>query len=60
MLQDILTFKETFEKSGIIIDMKYLFVAVIAISLLAVGCNNTKIQGEIPTSPQASYEELPR
>ncbi len=40
--------------------MKYLLILLFAISLLAVGCNNTKIKGEIPTSPKESYEPIPR
>lgn len=40
--------------------MKYLFAAIIVVSLLAVGCNNQKIKGEIPTSPKESYEQLPK
>jgi hypothetical protein len=40
--------------------MKYLLLAVFCISLLAIGCNNQKIKGEIPTSPKESYEQLPK
>jgi hypothetical protein len=40
--------------------MKYLLLIFVATFLLAGGCDNIKIQGEIPTSPKESYEELPR
>lgn len=40
--------------------MKYLLLVMLSVSILAVGCNNTKIQGEIPSSPIESYQPLPK
>ncbi|HMQ02157.1 MAG TPA: hypothetical protein PKD79_03780 [Candidatus Doudnabacteria bacterium] len=39
--------------------MKYFLLAVLAISLMAGACDNTKIEGKVPTSPKESYQPLP-
>lgn len=40
--------------------MKYFLIAVLALTFIAGACDNTKIKGEVPTSPKESYEPIPR
>ncbi|HMR55579.1 MAG TPA: hypothetical protein PKD34_03250 [Candidatus Doudnabacteria bacterium] len=40
--------------------MKYFLIAVLALTMVAGACDNTKIEGKVPTSPVESYEPLPR
>lgn len=35
-------------------------VTILAVSLLAAACEKVELKREIPSSPDASYEELPR
>jgi len=40
--------------------MKKIIVITGALLLLAAGCQKVQLKQEIPSSPQASYQQLPR
>lgn len=40
--------------------MKQILFTIAILGLLAAGCTQNELKREAPTSPKASYEELPR
>lgn len=40
--------------------MKQILLAIALMGLLALGCQNVKLNHEIPSSPKDSYEPLPQ
>lgn len=40
--------------------MKQILIAIGLLGLLAVGCQKVELKHEVPSSPEASYEQLPR
>ncbi|HEX3099475.1 MAG TPA: hypothetical protein VHQ41_00700 [Patescibacteria group bacterium] len=39
--------------------MKQTLIAIALLGLLAAGCSKVQLKQEVPTSPEASYEQLP-
>jgi|GEM_PF-1845411 len=39
--------------------MKKIIFSIIVLSLMAAGCQRVELKREVPSSPEASYEQLP-
>jgi hypothetical protein len=40
--------------------MKSILLALALVTLLAAGCTKVELKQEVPSSPAASYEQLPK